>query len=157
MPRALVVREVPDARFVILGEGELRSELERRSELHLEKHVLLPGFRDRHPDLHQGVRSVRHELGDRRAGHVAARRDGRWQGDDWHGRGGIPEAIEDRETGLLVPPHDAASLASAIVALLKDEPWRKRMGQAGLRACESIVQRRADGRGNDEGVRAART
>ena len=43
---ALVVREVPDARFVILGEGDLRPALERQiKELHLEKHVLLPGFR----------------------------------------------------------------------------------------------------------------
>ena len=42
----LVVREVPDARFVILGEGELREQLERQvREHHLEKHVLLPGFR----------------------------------------------------------------------------------------------------------------
>ena len=43
---ALVVQEVPDARFVILGEGELREQLERQvREHHLEKHVLLPGFR----------------------------------------------------------------------------------------------------------------
>ena len=39
----LVVREVPDARFIILGEGELREHLERQvREYHLEKHVLLP-------------------------------------------------------------------------------------------------------------------
>jgi glycosyltransferase involved in cell wall biosynthesis len=42
----LVVQELPDARFVILGEGELREPLERQvREYHLEKHVLLPGFR----------------------------------------------------------------------------------------------------------------
>ena len=42
----LVVQEVPDARFVILGEGELRDHLERQvREYRLEKHVFLPGFR----------------------------------------------------------------------------------------------------------------
>jgi glycosyltransferase involved in cell wall biosynthesis len=42
----LVVREIPDARCVIFGEGELREHLERLvHERHLEKHVLLPGFR----------------------------------------------------------------------------------------------------------------
>ena len=42
----LVLGEVPDARFIILGEGELREHLERQvHEHHLEKHVLLPGFR----------------------------------------------------------------------------------------------------------------
>jgi len=42
----LVVQEIPDARFIILGEGELREQLERLvKEHHLEKHLLLPGFR----------------------------------------------------------------------------------------------------------------
>ena len=42
----LVIREVPDARLVILGEGELRPQLEHQvKHLHLEKHVVLPGFR----------------------------------------------------------------------------------------------------------------
>ncbi len=46
---AAVVRQVPDARFVILGEGTLRAELTRLvRDLGLERHVLLPGFR---PDV----------------------------------------------------------------------------------------------------------
>ena len=45
-PRISSCSEMPDARFVILGEGELREHLERQvREHHLEKHVLLPGFR----------------------------------------------------------------------------------------------------------------
>jgi glycosyltransferase involved in cell wall biosynthesis len=46
--------------------------------------------------------------------------------------GGIPEAIDDRVSGLIVPPNDPAALARAIVKLLKDEALAKRMGQAGL-------------------------
>jgi glycosyltransferase involved in cell wall biosynthesis len=46
---ALVVRRVPDARFVIAGEGELRESLEHQiKHLGVEKHVLLTGFR---PDV----------------------------------------------------------------------------------------------------------
>src|SRR3989441_5580899 len=42
----IVVQKLPDVRFVILGEGELREALERLiKEYRLEKHVLLPGFR----------------------------------------------------------------------------------------------------------------
>src|SRR5436190_3635168 len=42
----LVVQQIPDARFVIFGEGELRYALERQVRDHrLEKHVILPGFR----------------------------------------------------------------------------------------------------------------
>ena len=74
---ALVVQKVPDARFIIAGEGELAAALERQiKDRHLEKHVFLAGFR---PDVlvgAQGVRSLRHELGHRRARQLAARRHG---------------------------------------------------------------------------------
>ena len=51
---ALVVRQVPDARFVIAGEGELRPALERQIKEHrLEKHVLLAGFRPDVLSLHK--------------------------------------------------------------------------------------------------------
>ncbi len=45
--------------------------------------------------------------------------------------GGIPEMIEDGKTGLLVPPHDPASLADAIVRLLVDHPLADTLGRAG--------------------------
>jgi glycosyltransferase involved in cell wall biosynthesis len=45
--------------------------------------------------------------------------------------GGIPEAVIDGETGVLVPPAHARELAVEIVALLKDPSRRARMGAAG--------------------------
>ncbi len=44
--------------------------------------------------------------------------------------GGIPEMIEDRVTGLLVPPGDEDSLTEAIVRLLRDSAERERLGKA---------------------------
>ena len=129
----LVLREVPDARFVILGEGPLRSELEREVKmLHLEKHVALPGFRDDVLSCIKGfdlfvMSSETEGLGTSLLDAMAAGKA--TIGTDV---GGIPEAIEDRETGMIVPPNDPASLARAIVGLLKDEPLRRRLGQAGL-------------------------
>jgi glycosyltransferase involved in cell wall biosynthesis len=47
-------------------------------------------------------------------------------------RGGAPaEIIEDRVTGLLVNPDDAAALASAIHELLRDRIWANRLAEAG--------------------------
>ena len=43
---ALVLKQVPDVRFVILGDGELRQSLEEHiKHKHLERHVFLAGFR----------------------------------------------------------------------------------------------------------------
>jgi glycosyltransferase involved in cell wall biosynthesis len=130
---ALVVRQVPDARFVIAGEGELRSSLEQQiKHLGLEKHVLLAGFRPDVLSVHKAfdifvMSSITEGLGTSILDAMAC------------GRavvattaGGIPEVVRDGETGVLVPPRDHEAMAAAIVKLLKDEPLRRRMGAAGL-------------------------
>lgn len=130
---ALAVREVPDARFVIAGEGELRPALERQiRDLHLEKHVILAGFREDVLALHKGfdlfaMSSVTEGLGTSLLDAMAAGRPVVATS-----TGGIPEVVVHRETGLLVPPRDHRAMAGAIVELLRNEPLRTRMGQAGL-------------------------
>ena len=50
--------------------------------------------------------------------------------------GGIPDIVDDRETGLLVPPGDADALASALVLTLSDRTLAERLGSAGRVAVE---------------------
>lgn len=45
--------------------------------------------------------------------------------------GGVPEVVEDRVTGILVPPRDPGALASAIEELAGDRELRFRMGKNG--------------------------
>ena len=45
--------------------------------------------------------------------------------------GGVPEAVEDGETGLLVPPRDPVRLAAALERLLVDPALRRRLGSNG--------------------------
>jgi glycosyltransferase involved in cell wall biosynthesis len=42
--------------------------------------------------------------------------------------GGLPEVVEDGETGLLIPPKDAAALAGALARLLADPALARRLG-----------------------------
>jgi glycosyltransferase involved in cell wall biosynthesis len=52
--------------------------------------------------------------------------------------GGIPEAVEDGKTGILVPPQDAQALARAIAFLLDNPEQTREMGQAGRRKAEEL-------------------
>lgn len=45
--------------------------------------------------------------------------------------GGIPEAVADGETGLLVDPGDVEALSAAMARMLTDRELRDRMGRAG--------------------------
>lgn len=134
----LVMRTVPDAHLVILGEGDLRAPLEKQvKELHLERAVRLPGFRDdvislmKSADLFvmssvtEGLGSVILEAMACRRAVVGTR------------AGGIPEAVVHGTTGLLVPPRDERALADAIAALLADPARRQRMGAAGRAKVEA--------------------
>jgi glycosyltransferase involved in cell wall biosynthesis len=129
----IVVRDIPDARFVILGEGELRDHLEKQvHEHHLEKHVLLPGFRTDVLGCIKGfdvfaMSSVTEGLGTSLLDAMACRR-----AIVATSAGGIPELVEDGVNGLVVPPRDAPALAHAIVRALKDDALRQRMADAGF-------------------------
>lgn len=129
----LVHREIPDARVVIFGEGELREHLEHLVHEHgLAKHVLLPGFRTDVIGCIKGLdvfvmSSVTEGLGTSLLDAMACARP-----IVATRTGGIPEVVADGITGVLVPPRDAQALARAIVALLSDESRRHQYGQAGL-------------------------
>jgi L-malate glycosyltransferase len=129
----LVLPKHPDARFIIAGEGELRPTLEHQiHQHHLEKHVILAGFRPDILSLHKAfdifvMSSVTEGLGTSILDAMAC-------GKPVVGTtaGGIPEVVSDGETGLLVPPRDPEAMAAAITRLLSDRSLRERMGAAGL-------------------------
>ena len=128
----IVVRAVPDARVLIVGEGELREALERQiKELALERHVLLTGFRPDAIGLLKSfdifvLSSVTEGLGSAVLEAMAANRPVVATR-----AGGIPEAVVDGTTGVLVPPADPEALAEAIVGLLKDPARREQLAAAG--------------------------
>jgi glycosyltransferase involved in cell wall biosynthesis len=128
-----VLPEYPDTRFIIAGEGELRGSLEQQiHHHHLEKHVILAGFRADILSEHKAfdifvMSSVTEGLGTSLLDAMAC------------GKpvvatnvGGIPEVVVDGETGLLVPPRDPTAMATALVRLLADRGLREQMGAAGL-------------------------
>ncbi|MBK1648820.1 glycosyltransferase [Rhabdochromatium marinum] len=128
---ALVARW-PELRVLLFGQGREEAALRSRiAELGLTQQVWLAGFRedlDRllpcldllvHPATMEGLGVSLLQAAAAGVPVVASR------------VGGIPEAVLEAETGVLVPPGDAPALSAAIAGLLEDVERRRRLGAAG--------------------------
>jgi glycosyltransferase involved in cell wall biosynthesis len=127
-----VLRSVPDAYLLIVGEGSRRDALEALArDLHIAHRVVFTGRRDDVPAVTAALDvavlpSYREAQGLSILEALALSRP--VVASDV---GGIPEVITDGVTGLLVPPHDPDALAGAIVRLLRDHPFADTLGRAG--------------------------
>ncbi len=127
-----VLREVPDAYLLIVGEGSRRETLEAQArDLRIAHRVVFTGRRDDVPAVTAALDvavlpSYREAQGLSILEAMALSRPVVASN-----VGGIPEMITNGVTGLLVPPHDAAALAGSIIRLLRDHPYADTLGRAG--------------------------
>ncbi|MEA2519789.1 MAG: hypothetical protein QOF49_1869 [Chloroflexota bacterium] len=127
-----VLRAVPDAYLLIVGEGSRRDFLEQWASAHHVGHrVVFAGRRDDIPAVTAALDvavlpSWREAQGLSILEAMALSRP--VVASDV---GGIPEMVEDGVTGLLVEHDNPVALADAIVRLLKDPTYAARIGKAG--------------------------
>jgi glycosyltransferase involved in cell wall biosynthesis len=127
-----VLRVVPDAYLLIVGEGSRRDFLEQWAAAHKVAHrVIFTGRRDDVPAVTAALDvavlpSWREAQGLSVLEAMALSRP--VVASDV---GGIPEMIEDGVTGLLVPHDNPVALAAAIVRLLTDHGFADTLARAG--------------------------
>jgi glycosyltransferase involved in cell wall biosynthesis len=128
----------PNTRLVLAGKGEMQEQLQARvNELGLGDAVQILGRVD-HEKVPELIRSfdvmVMPSVYESETFGVAAIEASAAGVPVVASRvGGVPEAVIDGQTGILVPPRDVEALAGACIRLIDDEGLRRRMGEAGRR------------------------
>lgn len=123
--------EMPDARFVVAGEGRQRGRLEADAQrLGLRDRIVFLGHRTDVPDLLAA--SDLFVLPSLYEGSSLAVLEAMASGKPIISTavGGTDELLLHGESGLLVPARDAGALASAIQTALSDPSLRNRLGAA---------------------------
>ena len=129
-----VIRESPQARFVFVGDGELRPALEEQvGALGLAQTVIFTGWQENMPavysdldllvltSLNEGTPVTAIEALATGVPVVASE------------VGGVPDVVTHHETGLLVPSGDAEATAQAILQFLRAPERAQRLALAGQR------------------------
>jgi colanic acid/amylovoran biosynthesis glycosyltransferase len=129
---------LPATELVVLGDGSLRKELEQMAKTSLRKYRFL-GWQS--PEAVREwmnnasvfcVPSVRARSGDTEGfGMVFAEAQAMGLPVAGFSSGGVPEAVQDGETGLLAAEGDWRSLAANILILLQNPILWRRMSEAG--------------------------
>lgn len=133
---ALVHREIPAARLVLVGDGDARAGLESLAErLGVRASVDFAGFLGG-DDLVEAYRAasvlVLPSLTDAESfGMTLVEAMACGRPVIGSRIGGIPDVIDDEVTGLIVPPGDASALAQACLRILRDGALADRLGARG--------------------------
>lgn len=130
---SVVLDTLPSTRFLIVGDGILRTRLEDQAKnLNINSSVIFTGERKDIPEI-LSLMDVfilpsfsREGLGLAIIEAMAVKRPVVATE-----IGGIPEAVIKGKTGLLVPPGDSDALATAIIELIQDPKKAKEMGEKG--------------------------
>jgi glycosyltransferase involved in cell wall biosynthesis len=129
---AQIMQVIPQARFLIVGDGVLRTALEQQAQqLSIADRVLFLGVRSDMPALFNAMDIL--AFSSLWEGLPVALLEGMAAGLPAVATrvGGIPSVVQDGQTGLLVSPADSKELADAIINLLQHPQLARTMGAAG--------------------------
>lgn len=128
-----VIRIIPEAVFLLVGDGGERTRLEKTvSHLNIKSSVIFTGMRKDVPEilsildvfvlpsLHEGLPMALLEAQAARIPVVATR------------VGAIPDVVEDGATGILIPPKDPQAIAEAIIMILSNKEFASKIAQKGF-------------------------
>lgn len=133
-----ISKECPDARFLIVGDGDLRDQLEARARgLGLEKEIIFCGIRRDIPRVMSALDVL--VFSSLWEGLPVALLEGMATARPVVSTavGGVPNLVLDGKIGFLVPPSNPDALASACLKIIQQPSFAQQLGKAGRRLVEA--------------------
>ena len=131
---AAIAAARPEARFLVVGDGDLRPEIEAGARrLNLMPRMIFTGWRYDLPRVYSDLDVL--AMSSDNEGTPIALIEAMAAGCPVVATnvGGVPDIIDHGRTGLLVPVRDPHGLAAAILRLLRDEPLARELAASARR------------------------
>jgi len=129
---ARVLEKVTDVRFLIVGDGELATELkELANNLQIQDNVIFLGWRDDVPVIYADLALV--ALTSLNEGTPVSLIEAMASAKAVVATevGGVPDIVLNGQTGILVPSGDEEKLSAAMIDLLENAKKRRNFGKRG--------------------------
>lgn len=139
----LLKKEEKNIKFLMVGDGPLRPQLESFThEVYLNDDVIFAGWREDIPEMMSAMDifclpTLREGFGVVFAEAMAMKLPV-----VTHRIEPIPEVVRENETGILIPLGREDLFAEAILSLIRDEKFRKKMGEKGRARVEEYFDER---------------
>lgn len=121
-----------NVQFLVVGEGPLKGDLTKQAKiLGIGRNVYFAGFREDIPEILSAIDIL--VVPSLWEGLPLVVLEGMLSGKPIVATrvGGIPEAVKDGKSGILVPPRDVDALRDSVLELLKNPEKRKELGERG--------------------------
>ena len=129
-----ILQRCPKAKFVFVGEGEMRQVLEEQANgLGLDDRITFAGFREDVPAVLAGMDAFVLPSLNEGMGRVLVTAMALGKPIVATKVGGVPELLGNGEAGILVPPGDSGAIAEAVSTVLCDRSRAHALGEAGRR------------------------
>lgn len=125
---AIAHQQNPQIRFALIGDGELRQELEAYAQkLAIDDVVIFTGWRRDLPQIYADLDAV--IISSNNEGTPASLIEAMAAGCPVISTrvGGVPDIITDGQTGRIVPPQDAEALAKAMLSIFQSPADTRKM------------------------------
>jgi Glycosyltransferase len=129
-----VIKEFPNVKLFLLGSGDRKYIEDLINELNLKDFVVFAGYRKDVPACMKAMDLLVHPSLSESFGQVIVEAMSVETPVIVTSVGGVPEIVENEETGLVIQPKNSDAIRDSILEMIRDSELRNRLAKAGKKS-----------------------